>query len=285
MNKMKPVFVALCLLAISACAREAPTGQVVARVNGEEVTVAELNQEAESRGVADANVPEVRRQLLQVIIDRKLMAQDARERKLDRSPEYLIKRKQADELLLADLLVGRVLASEEPSFPAVERYMADNPAAFAQRTLFTVDQITFPQAGSEQVVTQLAVAKSLSEVEAVLARAGLPRQRATAQWDSAKMPPDLTAKLKALPPGEAFVLTSNPSVAGVIIRAEASPLLGPERAKLAAEGASKQGLRQAATDWLARARATAKIDYQPSYAPPAPAKPGSGSGASTPAKQ
>ena len=78
---------ALALLALSGCKREA-TGQVAAVVNGDEITLAELNQEiAEARIPPSADKKAVQQAALQKIVDRRLITQVAKEDGIDKQPE------------------------------------------------------------------------------------------------------------------------------------------------------------------------------------------------------
>jgi EpsD family peptidyl-prolyl cis-trans isomerase len=247
---------------------KAPTGQVVATVDGDEVTLSELNQEAKLQNIGDANNPAIRQQLLQTIIDRKLLAGSATNQKIDRSPDYLLLRKRAEELILSDMFIRKSLTtSEQPREDQIEEFARSKPEIFTRRTIFTVDQIAFPQTDNQVLMQQLGAAKSLDEIEQRLSEAGVPRERATAKWDSARMPEDLPQRLRSLGKGEPFVRVSNPMVAGVIVSMESAPVPDQQRRALAAQGLIQQRVQNALTAWLERSRKAAKIQYQPAYAP------------------
>jgi EpsD family peptidyl-prolyl cis-trans isomerase len=265
--------IAVALPLLGACSgNSAPTGQVVARVNGEEVTVAELNHEAQSRGVTNAADPQAKQQLLQAIIDRKLLAQSAVEKKVDRNPEYLVMRKRTDELMLSNLFVRKsiVEGTQEPSRADVEAFANSRPTMFDGRVILAIDQITAPRPGDQRVMSQLAAAKSLDEIDRSLAAAGLPRERTRVTWDSARMPPELAQRLLSLPPGEPFIQTSDPMLAGVIVDRRAAPVPPEGRIAFATEQLKQQRVRESAQNWLQGQRRNAKIQYQQGYAPPKP---------------
>ena len=94
-------------LILAGCDKE-PEGQVAAVVNGDEITLQEINAE-----IASANVPagtdakQLQRQALNRIVERRLLAQSAREDGLDKTPEYLIRSRQVDDALLVQLLGQR----------------------------------------------------------------------------------------------------------------------------------------------------------------------------------
>jgi hypothetical protein len=102
---LRPAIIA-CFLLGAGCEQAGPRGQVVAVVNGEEITTAALNEEAKARNILDAARPAVRAALLQDLVDRKLLAQKAIEQKLDRSPRHLVAVEGMKEVLLAQDLLG-----------------------------------------------------------------------------------------------------------------------------------------------------------------------------------
>ena len=80
-----------CLLALDGCNRE-PTGQVVAVVGDDEVTLQEVNAELGNAQVPEGADPKKIQQLaLQRIVERRLPASVARDEKLDERPEFLIR--------------------------------------------------------------------------------------------------------------------------------------------------------------------------------------------------
>jgi EpsD family peptidyl-prolyl cis-trans isomerase len=249
---------------------KAPTGQVVATVDGDEVTLSELNQEAKLQNIGDANNPAIRQQLLQTVIDRKLLASSAANQKIDRSPDYLLLRKRAEELILSDLFIRKSLTtSDQPRADQIEEFARSKPDIFERRTIFTVDQITFPQTNNPALMRQLGAAKTLEEIEQRLSEAGVPRERATGKWDSARMPEGLPQRLRSLGSGEPFVQVSNPMVAGVIVGMQGAPVPDQQRRALATQGLMQQRVQNSLTAWLERSRKAAKIQYQPAYAPKA----------------
>jgi hypothetical protein len=69
---------------LSACgdkAKEKKPGQALASVNGEEVTVLQLNEELQRAGVTAAQQDTASKQLLQVLIDRQLLQEAAAKEK------------------------------------------------------------------------------------------------------------------------------------------------------------------------------------------------------------
>ena len=76
-------------LVISGCNKKAE-GQTVAVVNGEEITAAELNAElSNAKAPPGLDKKDVRSRVLQQMIDRRLLAQQATKDGVEKSPDFL----------------------------------------------------------------------------------------------------------------------------------------------------------------------------------------------------
>lgn len=120
-------WVLLALVAIAGCTGAPPTGQVVARVNGVEITRRDILIELVARGApADVDTRKIQPELLDQIIVRKLLAAEARRRLIDRSPEFVGEERRDRELLLGKHLLQRMVGTlPPPTQKAVARYVAN----------------------------------------------------------------------------------------------------------------------------------------------------------------
>lgn len=256
-------------MSLAGCGEATPTGQVVAIVNGEEVTVSELRAEAAARDVPDADDPATRSELLRAVVDRKLWVQGARRGKLDQQIEFVLARHRAEEVLLANLLIRTVGdAVEPPSDDDLNRFLQRSPAAFASRTVFQIDQIDFRPSDDHGVGERLTKASSLDEIDRLLTSTGIVSQRSRTEWNSMFMPAGLATKLRSQSPGKPFLHRDGEKiVAGVVIGKTDVPLSDNNRQVLARQNLSQQNLQAAVGKRLDEIRASAKISYKPGFAP------------------
>lgn len=262
------------LLATSGCDKQA-TGQTVAVVDGEEISAAELNAE-----LAQANVPEsvdkktVMPQLLQRVVDRKLLAQQAIEQGIDKTPEYLTRQRRMNEELLIGLYMKRQSdAAKLPDAQAINAFIAANPQMFAERAVLSLNQIAFDMPRDPSVLQPMTDDHSLDEVAATLIRLGIPFQRGTGRLDTAQAPKAVMDQINALPAGEPFVLPqAGKAIASVVTAREPAPITGEQARRLAAEAVRRQQMSATFEKQLEQLRAAAKIEYQPGYAPKAAPK-------------
>lgn len=256
-------------LSLHACNGE-PTGQVLAIVNGEEITQAELNAEiAELPSTISGDKEEIRRQVLQQIIDRRLMAQVAKEEGFDRDPEFLTKERRLRESLLVQLYGQKQAETVRvPDGAVVKKYLAENPGKFSERANYLVDQIIFGMPSDPQVLAALEADKSLADVEQTLKRLDIEFARGDNSLDTANVPTPVLEQILALPPGEPFVIPSQGRITvSVITGRQPVPTSEQEAAPLAAQEMRTQSLNTLLQTRLDEARAKADISYQDGLAP------------------
>ncbi len=261
-------------VALAGCSKK-PTDQVVAIVNGEEISLPELNAElGQAQVPAGVDKKLVQQQLLQRLVDRRLLAQAAKETGLDRDPAFIVEQRRVNESLLVEKLAKRTNDSiPVPTAAEVDKFMASNPSLFAGRQIYGVDQIAFATPADPTRLAALEPAKTQAEVIAVLQKLNIPFQRANRAVDSASVPPEQMQKILSLPKGEPFVVPSNGQVTvNVITGSKPEPLPAADARAAAVRVLRSQSLSKLGEARLKEARTKAKIEYQTGFAPPA--KPG-----------
>lgn len=257
-------------LVVSGCEKK-PGGQTVAVVNNEEITAADLNAELSSSNVSASDASkEVRAQALQRIINRRLLAQQAKSDGLDKSPEFLNQQRRQTEDLLISMLVSRQANTQQPpSASDISSFEASHPGMFAKHEVWTLDQLNYATPTDPAVNAKIAAAKTLDEIAQALTAAGIQYTKSTKQFDTAMLPANLYAQLGNLGPGEPFVAPGpGKSVANVITARQPAPFT-PDQARQIALSQIKRGeVEQLIQGRLKDLKAKAKIEYQPGFAPP-----------------
>ena len=263
---------------LAGCHKGAPEGQVAAVVNGEEVTLQELNTEIQASNIPQNMDKKVaQQQALQHILDRKLLIGAARDKKIDKTPEFQAQQKRADELLLAQTYAKQQLAAVPvPTDADIQNFMSAHPNAFSNREALQLDQIRFRPNPSD--VKKLAVIQqdhNLDAVAAHLTGLGIKFDRVKAGLDTAQVPTDLIKAINALPPGEPFVLPTNGIITVNTVIGHQTIPTDPAQSRQGAVGAwRQQQFTKLIGDQLKALKDSAKITYQNGFAPPPEKKPG-----------
>lgn len=270
--------VATAALSLAACNKEA-TGQVAAVVNGEEITLQEINAELGQTQIPEgADRQELQRAALQRIIERRLLAQAARREGVDESPEFLVRRRQLEDALLVQLLgqqAGRT--ASVPNEAAIDSFMEENPAVFAGRTILAVDRIQFPVPSQPERLRQLEDDHSMEAVASRLRQMGVEFARDNAELDSARLGQDRFNRIQALPDGEPFITSENGIVTVAVVTGSTPRPVDEAQARPAAVQLMRnQALSEAIRQRLDAERASAEIEYQEGFAPSAPSTNASG---------
>lgn len=273
-------------LALASCGKgenkEAPKGQVVATVDGQEITTSALRMEMQDTP-SDPNVAAAAQNAaLQGLITRKLLVAEAKKRELDKSPLAAMFRERAEELALVQLLQMNI-ASGVPkvSDDEVKDFVSSHPATFSQRRLIAVDQLLVPKVDAK-LIKQMEPLKTMPEIETLLNTNKVQFVRSAAVLDTLNLNPEVAAKVSSMGTDEVFAV---PNGAGVqvarITSTRVEPLAGAEAERLARlmlmqqRGATqvRQALEQIVKSGQSKVNINA--DYKPKKtAPPAPSASG-----------
>lgn len=261
----------LLALAVLAGCDKAPEGQVVAVVNGEEITMQELNAELGNAELPEgAAQDEMRNAALDNVVNRRLLAEVARESGIDSSPEYVMRKRQLEEALLVQMLAQQTSRNlKQPTAAEINEFVSSNPQMFANRTFYAVDQIRFQTPANNNYIAALEPAKSMAEVVATLNRLGIRFERGNVQIDSASLPADMYRQVSSVGTREPFVV---PGPSGVtvsqILETRAAPVPQNQVNAVATNMLQQLEVAKQLDARIKAAKAEAGIDYQDGFAAP-----------------
>ncbi len=271
----------LAAVGMSACGnKEKKPGQALVSVNGDEITVLQLNEEMQRSGVQAAQQEAARKQLLEALVDRQLLQSEAAKDKTDRDPAVMQSIERAKALIIAQAyLQKRVGTIAKPGKAEVEAYFTQHPEFFSQRKVLDLRQLVFASADmNDQLKAAIDGAKSLEEVSAWLEAHNVKFARAQVSRSSADLPPELSRKLLSMSKGQLFIVREGErSLLNVITDVKDSPVALDAAAPQIEQFLMNKKSKEAAAAELARLRASAKIEYfNKDKAGPAAAEGGAG---------
>jgi EpsD family peptidyl-prolyl cis-trans isomerase len=214
------LLVAVVALALAGCDKlgigggGTPKGQVVATLDGQEITVLEVNSELAGTAIPPTmSRRDAEKQALESIITRRMLSKVAEERELQKRPEFLLQERRALEQLrvqaLARDIAGKVVT---PTRDEAEKFMAENPYLFAERRFFLLDQIQFLRPANIEKLG-LEGAKTMEAVEQILGGAGVQFRRQPASLDALSANPAFVSEVSgviAKNPQELFMFATRP---------------------------------------------------------------------------
>jgi peptidyl-prolyl cis-trans isomerase C len=253
---------------------KAPTGQVVANVDGREVTLRELNAELGTATFPDPKARKAAEQAaLRNIVARIVLANAARQQGLDKTPDFALQKQRAIDAVLAQTLQQKLVAGvPQPTREEAQTFVSSHPDTFLERKVFVVDQIRMPRVPME-VLKSLEPLKTMEEIEVVLNKDSIPHQRSDASLDAVGADPRLVDFILKLPAGEVFVLPANE---GLLVNRVKETKVVPFTGDPATQYATKWLARQRTQEAVSRSfnqyltAAASKVQFNKDYAPPKP---------------
>ncbi len=173
--------VALAALLAACGGKEDGVTQAAAKVNKEEITVHQINQQLQRQPGLAAKLGEkqaeaLSRQVLERLIDQELSVQQAQSLKLDRDPRVVQQIELAKREILARAYAERIGDSvSKPSADEIAKFYNEKPALFKERRVYSLQEMSI-EASPEQFESlrqHLQGARSLSEFAEYLKGAGV----------------------------------------------------------------------------------------------------------------
>jgi peptidyl-prolyl cis-trans isomerase C len=264
---------------------KAPVGQVVATVDGQEITLRHLNAELGAFTTTDPNVHRAADSAaLRAIVSRTILANAARAQGLDRTPEFALERQKAIDAMLVQALASKIAAAVPPPAPEeAESFVNSHPDAFAQRRIYTVDQIRVSQPADPALLAALKPLNSLEDVETLLTQRQIGFHRITTDLDALTLDPKTSQTIAKLPPNEVFVIPTDGSVLiSQIKQTRVQPFTGEPATRFALNLLRAQRTREATLRELGAivAQGERSVRYNQHFAPPVASPPNSTSAGS-----
>lgn len=270
------LFMAMALVACNKEGGTKPDSQVAVKVNDQEISVHQVEavlsrQPAAPEGQGEAQLGRV----VEVLVEQELAAQAARQAGLDRDPRVVqlleVARREVLARAYQDSLAERAV---QPGTDEIDRYYDEQPALFAQRRIYTVQEIGVA-ASAEQVAAlndKLAQADGPAAARDVVRAAGLPHESRQVRLRAEELPLPVLKSVAALREGQSLLLPRERGARIVtLLQAEAAPV---DRKN--AEPAIKQHLmlmhkREQVQQGMKGLRSAAKLEYRGRFTPPAAA--------------
>lgn len=237
--------------------------ETVATVNDKPITRTDLAAEVIASGADFKQLnAAARKQLLDRVIERRLLVDVAAKQGLNTDPRTAALRARADESFLANLVMQRFAGTppQPPSEQDARKFMAAHPAMFAQRQTFVIDG--FNCVLSSIPTNPQVVFASLDSTERYLEEIKAPHRRRLQTLGSADLPTPAIDVLLKIKPGDVFVMPMGRTIliGSVVNRLPANtpPEIQLETARSVLEKQQTEARLRAAVDEL---RSKAAIRY------------------------
>ena len=278
---LKGAAVVVALLVLAACGNDKPVkaGQALVKVNKEEITIHQLNTELRFVGAQPASLDKekLQKQLLDSLVDRQLLVEEAVRTKLDRDGEVmqLLERSKA-QILAQAYLQRKIAALPKPTQAEIADYYRGHPELFVQRKLFDLKQIMMAASDfTPEVKAAVDSAKPIEDIASWLDARKIRYEKERANRTTADLPANLLGQLNEIAKGTPFVVkdASNALIASLTFLKDVPVTEQAANADIEKFLMNKK-VQQEATDEVARLRkaATIVVYNEQASQPPAAAK-------------
>jgi len=206
-----------------------------------------------------------------ILVDQELAAQAARKDGMDTDPRVVQSIEVAKREVLARFYQDQITAkAPRPSDAAIEAYYKANPALFAERKLYTLQE-TQVEASRTQVDEWVKAARSAADIDSAVKASGARSQSRLVLQAAEDLPLVLLARVASLAPGQSVAVASPaaPMRIFTVLRTQDAPAdLAASREAISAFLFTEQK-RELANVAMKSLRERASIQYVGEFARPA----------------
>jgi EpsD family peptidyl-prolyl cis-trans isomerase len=253
---------------LGGCGRdesETTGAQLAARVNSDAISAQDV-EAALKRSSATALDAPVKRAIVDKLIEQRLAMQRALEKRLDSAPQVAQALEAARSEILARAYLEQVASAHSgPSPEEVTRYYAEHPALFAQRRIYTLEEIALgrqPALGAA-LKERWAMGQSFEEIASWLESGAVRYTLNRGSRAAEQVPLDILPTLHAMKDGEMRLIeTAADSLVVVrLLGSRLAPIDEATAAPLIREFLRKRRSSEAIAAEMKRLRQGARIQY------------------------
>lgn len=258
---------------LTACDREPKekkSGQALVSVNGKEVTTLQLNDEIRRANIRADQLETASKQLLESLITRQLIVEEAMRNKLDRTPDVMQARERANAQIIAQAYMQNIMSKvAKPTKVEIDDYYQKHPEYFAQRKQFDLTIVRIATKDLNNKLKEIIdAAKSLDEVVVWLDKNKVQYFRNLVTRSTADLPSQMTTVLQEKDKDTIFIINEQENSLLIFVNAiKDSPITAAAAAPQIERYLVNQRYKEATDAEIARLRAAAEIEYFNDKAP------------------
>lgn len=215
MKKIALIVPAL-MLVMAGCSKhdESSKGnsQVVAKVNGNEITVHQLNFALTKVGKVDqAQLKPASEKVLQQMVDMELLKQKALDAKLDRDPNVLQVLEATRQQVLAQAYMQKVAAKQgTPTSDEIQKFYDTHPELFSERNIYVIQEFVVKDGNEHvsEIEAGISAAKTADDLGKWLKDNNYVFNANASRKAAEQLPLDLLKKLNTLKTGDTLIVKS-----------------------------------------------------------------------------
>jgi EpsD family peptidyl-prolyl cis-trans isomerase len=243
--------------------KEAGPTQVVASVDGEEITVHQINDIlAKATGVTPQTLPKVKIDILNGLVEQQLAINYAMAQKLERTPNVVAAIERAKRDIISRAAIDQLASAlPKPTDDEAKKYYTDNPALFGQRRVFSLQEIALrkPNADLDRIRAEVSSAKTIEEVQSWLKENNIEFSLNAGVRPAEQIPLEILPQVQAVKDGQIALIEANEAYLVMRVVASRSQPVPEEKAlptikTFLFNKSSSEAIKAATADMKAKAK-------------------------------
>lgn len=257
---------------LSACGqkKEEAGTQVAAKVDGEEISVHQINYAMSHMGnIPKGKEEEAGKQILKGLVDQQILVKKAVNDKLDRNPNVLQALEASRRQILAQATLEQMAQQlTKPTDAEIHDYYVKTPDLFSNRRIYKFAEISMAgSAQTEKVKQLLSGTRSLDEFAKKLNNENIAFKGASAVKAAEELPIVLLPKFARMAKGEVAIIPTGDNLSVLQLQDFKEQPLTEEQAKpVIAKFLFEQKRKTLVEAEMKKLRDAAKIEYRGAYA-------------------
>jgi len=246
-----------------SCGKPVPRSEVAARVNGSEIALAQVDR-AVAASIAAPGAKPTPAQVMDAMIDEELLAQKARDLKLERQPQVHAAIEAMRTRILAQSYMQLLATSEKEDPAKLSAFYRGNPALFEQRRIYRLFELIINAPGVDAAALHARVsrAKTLSEVGDWLKSREIEFALGAATKAAEEIPLELLPRLAAMRDGQIAVIDTASGLSVIhLVQSQNAPLSETQALPLIEKFLRAPEFTKLVAAQLKRLRGSADIEY------------------------
>ncbi len=214
MIKRIALIIPVVMLALAGCSKhngsEKTGSQVVAKVNGDEITVHQLNFALSKMGKLDqSQLKPASEKVLQKMVDTELLKQKAIAAKMDRDPQVLQMLEAAKQQVLAQAYMQKIASRQtSPSSEDVKDFYDNHPELFSERNVYAIQEFVVQDGNKHagEIEAGINAAKTADDISQWLKENDYVFKTTVSKKAAEQLPLDLLKKLNTLKAGDTVMV-------------------------------------------------------------------------------
>ncbi|MDP1658931.1 MAG: EpsD family peptidyl-prolyl cis-trans isomerase [Methylotenera sp.] len=259
-------------IAFTACGKkdqantEKPETQVVAKVNGDEISIHQVNFQLTRMGpMNEAQSKVASEKILTRLVEQQLLKQQAIVAKIDRDPRIVQAVESSNDEILAQAYLEQLMSkAAKPPATEIDTFYNTHPELFANRRIFRLQELVVDVSKDKfsEVESNLKDIKGINEIAVWLTSKKYAFTANSNVRTAEQIPSDLLKKLQPLKDGEFIVASAERTINIIHLAASQSAPVTREKAKpIIEQFFLNQTRANVAKKEMAEIKDKAKIEY------------------------